>query len=168
MLNSITWLQFLTVVSAIAVLYYIILALFYYRSEIQFLFTRRAPGKTPTPPPTKSSSLVGRIREEEGITEESTISSDELNLFESSPDSTLLGPVADLLIELKGIIDTVSAENIDKAQCIVLLKALLVRYPQLLNSNYQKSIDLFIYENGIDQFSFDLSMKEIQSLWPKP
>ena len=167
MLKSISWLQFLTVVSAVAVLYYVILALFYYRTEIQLLFSGKRTKEEPTKSTVKSNSLVGKIREEEDIIEESTIGSDELNVADKNQETTLLGPVADLLKELKGIIDTVAAENIDKAQCISLIKALLVRYPQLLNTKYQKSIDLFIYENGIDQFSFDLSMKEVQSLWPK-
>lgn len=165
MFNSITWLQFLTAISAIGAVYYAILGLLYYRTEIQTLFRGRR--EEPVKSGGKSNSLVGKIREEEDIIEESTIDSDELNVADKNQETTLLGPVADLLKELKGIIDTVAAENIDKAQCISLIKALLVRYPQLLNTKYQKSIDLFIYENGIDQFSFDLSMKEVQSLWPK-
>ena len=167
MLNSITWLQFLIAISAIAAVYYAVLGLLYYRTEIQTLFSGKSPAKEPQVSPVRSSSLVGRIREEEDPVEESTIASDQLNLAEEERETTLLGPVADLLKELKGIIDTVAAENIDKTRCIALIKALLIRYPQLLNTKYQKSIDLFIYENGIDQFTFDLSMKEVQSLWPK-
>ncbi|HYF69965.1 MAG TPA: hypothetical protein VD884_17610 [Ohtaekwangia sp.] len=167
MLNSITWLQFLIAITAIAAVYYAVLALLYYRTEIQTLFSGKASKESTQDSPVRSNSLVGKIREEEGAIEESTIPSDQLNLAEENRETTLLGPVADLLKELKGIIDTVAAENIDKAQSIALIKALLIRYPQLLNTKYQKSIDLFIYENGIDQFNFDLSMMEVQSLWPK-
>jgi hypothetical protein len=167
MLNSITWLQFLIAISAIAAVYYAVLGLLYYRTEIQTLFSGKATTKNLQESPVRSNSLVGKIREEEDPVEESTIASDQLNLAEENPEATLLGPVADLLKELKGIIDTVAAENINKAQSIALMKALLIRYPQLLNTKYKKSIDLFIYENGIDQFTFDLSMKEVQSLWPK-
>jgi hypothetical protein len=167
MLNSITWLQFLTAISTIGAVYYAVLGLLYYRTEIQILVGGKRVKDKPTKSGGKSNSLVGKIREEEDVIEESTIPSDELNVGEKNPATTLLGPVADLLKELKGIIDTAAAENVDKAQCIELIKALLVRYPQLLNTKYQNSIDLFIYENGIDQFSFDLSIKEVQSLWPK-
>src|SRR5688500_11818374 len=100
MLKSISWQVFLTVMSALALLYYSVLGLIYYRAEIKSLFTGGSNSRKPVSPHTRSTSksLVGQIKEEEQIDEvdDSSLSADQLNVADTkSPQDALLGTVAD-------------------------------------------------------------------------
>lgn len=171
MLKSISWQEFLTVLSVLSLIYYSILGLVYYRVEIKNLISGK--GKTdasPRPSTRRSNSLVGQIREEEDINDDedqSTISSDQINPVHNHPQDALLGTVADLLKDLKEIIDSISTRKIEKGESLALIKAVFSRYEQLRGTNYQQSVDLFLYENAIDQFPFELSLEEIQKLWTR-
>jgi hypothetical protein len=173
MLKSISWQLFLTVMSALALIYFSVLALIFYRLEIRNLFSGRVRLTSPDTPKEKrrSNSLVGQIKEEEEIQDndvaETTLSSDQLNPVEATPQDALLGTVADLLKDLKAIIDSIVSGKTEKGESLVLIKAVFSRYAQLIGTNYQQSINLFLYENAIDQFSFELTLDEIQKLWPR-
>jgi hypothetical protein len=173
MLKSISWQEFLTVMSILAVIYYSVLGFIYYRAEIKNLFSGRRNLKTPDSPKQspKGNSLVGQIREEEQIDDDDdddTLSADQLNVAENqSPQDALLGTVADLLKDLKEIIDVITANKSSKDESLILIKAAFARYSQLQNTTYQQSINLFLYENAIDQFSFELPLDEIQKLWSR-
>jgi hypothetical protein len=173
MLKSISWQEFLTVMSILAVIYYSVLGFIYYRAEIKNLFSGRRSSKIPASPKQspKSNSLVGQIKEEEQIDDadnDSSLSADQLNVAETrSPQDALLGTVADLLKDLKEIIDAVVANKSSKDECLIFIKAAFAKYSQLQNTTYQQSINLFLYENAIDQFSFELPLDEIQKLWTR-
>jgi hypothetical protein len=170
MLKSISWQEFLTVMSVLSVIYYSVLGLIYYRAEIRSLFFGRAKVKTssPTNSTKRSSSLIGQIKEEEEIDEDEeqeTLSSDQIHPVENNPQDALLGAVADLLKGLKEIIDSIAANKTEKTECLVLIRAIFSKYSQLGGTRYQQSINLFLYENAIDQFAFELTLEEINSLW---
>ena len=171
MLKSISWQEFLTVIAGIAAIYYAVLGVFFYGDRIRSLFSSR---EEPTENVSKSSkrkthSLIGRIKEDEGITDvpdENLISSADLNVSEPpKQDDLLLGTVADVLKELKNLFQTIVDDEMPKEASLLLISTLLERYSQLKDSKYQHSINLFIYENAFDRFGFDLTLKEIQSQW---
>jgi hypothetical protein len=172
MLKSISWQEFLTVMSILSVIYYSVLGLIYYRAEIRnFLSGRtRVKASPPSNSTKRSSSLIGQIKEEEEIDEDEeqgTVSSDQIHPVESSPQDALLGVVADLLKGLKEIIDSIAANKTEKTECLVLIKAIFSKYSQLGGTKYQQSINLFLYENAVDQFPFELPLEEINSLWSR-
>jgi hypothetical protein len=172
MLKSISWQEFLTVISVITVIYYAVLGIFFYGSKIKSILSGR--GRPPLQnenqrAPKKSASLVGKIKEEEHAeeTREDLIASDQLNVANSSSreNDLMLGTVADVLKELKNLIQEIIDSKITKEQSIDLFKALLSNYNQIKATNYQRSIDLFIHENAVDQFDFELGLDEITQLW---
>ncbi|HYF66720.1 MAG TPA: hypothetical protein VD884_01230 [Ohtaekwangia sp.] len=171
MLKSISWQEFLTVLSVLSLIYYSILGLVYYRVEIKNLISGKGKSDASPRPSTRSSnSLIGQIREEEGIDEDedqSTISSDQINPAQNHPQDALLGTVADLLKDLKEIIDSIATSKTEKGESLVLIKAVFSRYEQLRDTNYQQPVELFLYENAIDQFPFELSLEEIKKLWTR-
>lgn len=172
MLKSISWQEFLTVMSILSVIYYSVLGLLYYRAEISnFLSGRtRVKASPPSNSAKRSSSLIGQIKEEEEIDEDEeqgTLSSDQIHPVENNPRDALLGAVADLLKDLKEIIDSIAANKTEKSECLVLFKAIFSKYSQLGGTRYQQSINLFLYENAVDQFAFELTLEEINSLWSR-
>ena len=172
MLKSISWQEFLTVISILSVVYYSVLGLIYYRAEIRNLLSGRGKVKASSPSDStkRSTSLIGQIKEEEEIDEDEEqgrLSSDQIHPVENNPQDALLGAVADLLKDLKEIIDSIGANKTDKGECLVLIKAIFSRYSQLAGTKYQPSINLFLYENAVDQFPFDLPLEEINNLWSR-
>lgn len=171
MLKSISWQEFLTVIAGIAAIYYAVLGVFFYGDKIRSIFSSReeASDTVPKPSKRKSHSLIGQIKEDEGITDdfdENLISSADLNVSEQpKQDNLLLGTVADVLRELKNLFQTIVDDKMPKEASLLLIATLIERYAQLKDSNYQHSITLFIHENAVDQFGFELTMEEIQSLW---
>lgn len=172
MLKSISWQEFLTVMSILSLIYYSVLGLIYYRAEIRNLLSGRTRVKAShlSNSTKRRSSLIGQIREEEGIDEDEeqgTLSSDQIHPVENNPQDALLGAVADLLKDLKGIIDSIAANKKEKKESLVLIKAIFSKYSQLGGTRYQQSINLFLYENAVDQFAFELPLEEINSLWSR-
>jgi hypothetical protein len=171
MLKSISWQEFLTVIGGIAAIYYTILGLFMYGDRIRSIFSGREETieTVPRQSKQKSHSLIGKIKEEEEITDETDdnlISSADLTVSDQSKqDNLLLGTVADVLKELKNLFQTVIDDKMPKAESLNLIGTLIERYTQLKETKYQHSINLFIHENAVDQFHFELTLEEIQSLW---
>jgi hypothetical protein len=46
-----------------------------------------------------------------------------------------------------------------------MISTLIERYTQLKETKYQHSINLFIHENAVDQFPFEVTLEELQSRW---
>ena len=171
MLKSLSWQEFLTGIAGIAAIYYAILGVIYYGDKIKSIFSgRESPVETiPKKTARKSHSLIGQIKEEEGIADEADqalISSVDLTVSEKSKqDNLLIGTVADVLKELKNLFQTIIDDKMPKAESLQLIGTLIERYNQLKETQYQHSINLFIHENAVDQFGFELTLEEIQSLW---
>ncbi|MBT1706346.1 hypothetical protein [Chryseosolibacter indicus] len=171
MLKSISWQEFLIVLSGIAAIYYAVLAVIYYGHRIRSRFSdhEQAP-EAPTKSPTrKSLSLIGQTKEDEGIEDEPNeglVSTSDINVSESAREQNLLvGTVADALKELKNLFQFITDDQKNKAESLDMIGTLIERYSQLKGTKYQHSINLFIHENAVDQFSFEITLEELQSLW---
>jgi DNA-binding phage protein len=79
----------------------------------------------------------------------------------------LLGTVADVMEEMKGLLDMgkQSGENRE-----TLLKALLLMAPnlqQLAGTKYQDAISLHLLEEVKKRFAFEYSLADLKPLWPQ-
>lgn len=170
MLKSISWQEFLTVMSVLSLIYFSILGIVYYRVEIKNLISGKARSRpSPNQERKRNNSLIGQIKEEEGIDDEEgqqTLSSEQIDPVQNSQDA-LLGSVADFLKDLKDVIESIATDKLEKAESLALLKAVFSRYEQLKGTSYQQSVELFLYENAIDQFAFQLSLEEIKNIWSR-
>ena len=81
----------------------------------------------------------------------------------NSPETLLIGTIADLLEEIKTVIAGLPPN--EKEETVLLFKALLSRYPQLILTRYQEAINFFIYNSLKEKATFDLKPNEIKSWW---
>ena len=80
-------------------------------------------------------------------------------------DDLLIGSVADLLQEIKTLVQLIAEYKTDKSESQSLFHALLIRYSHLRDTSYQEAIGLYICEAAKGQFSFDVSPKEVSTWW---
>lgn len=170
MLKSISWQEFLIVLSGITAVYYGVLGVIFYGHRIRSRFSGATQVEQPTKTQTrKSVSLIGQIKEEEDIQDDSksdSISSADLKVSEDGhQDNLLIGTVADALKELKNVFQIIIDDEKSKAESLDMIGTLIERYLHLKDTKYQHSINLFIHENAVDQFRFQVTLEELQSLW---
>lgn len=77
----------------------------------------------------------------------------------------LIASVADLLYEIKTLVDLIAEYSSDKAETVSLFKALLLRYPHLRGTMYQQVVNHYLSEASKSQFSFDLPLAEVITWW---
>jgi len=184
MFTSITWEIFFTAILLIVGGYYSITALLLYHKEIVQWFKFRSQQSTVTTPerePESSPSvgIMGGINQGNtsaplktsvNIEEVAIAASDDEPEIIHSPtlqvkDDLLIGSVADLLQEIKTLVQLVAEYKSDKSETQSLFHALLVRYPHLRDTTYQEAIGLYICDAAKGQFSFDVSPKEVSAWW---
>jgi len=80
-------------------------------------------------------------------------------------DALLIGSVADLLNEIKTLIQLSAEYQSGKEECADLFKASLLKYPHLKGTTYQYAINGYICEESKNQFAFDLTLQEVAQWW---
>ena len=184
MFTSITWELFFTAILLIAGGYYGITVLLLYHHEIIHWFKSRSQQSRVSTPEhsvesTPSVGIMGGANRDNANeplrtsvkTEEVAIaaSDDEPETIHSptllAKDDLLIGSVADLLQEIKTLVQLVAEYKSDKIESQSLFHALLIRYPHLRDTSYQEAIGLYICEAAKGQFSFDISLKEVSTWW---
>lgn len=188
MFNTITWETFLTTVILLAGGYYFITTFLLYHNEIAAWFKSRSRQSTlltsyiPTDV-ANSENILGKIRSDDSATAEriSTINTEDLSIGStqdeepemvkpstatgSSNDGLLIGNVADLLQEIKTLIQLITEYKSDRTECESLFRTLLLRYPHLRKTSYREAICQYICETAKTQFSFNLHVKEVNAWW---
>ena len=191
MFNSITWEIFFVAILVIAIVYYVITALLLFYGELISLVKSRS-GSSPISPLRETEkiespdNLMGGIGPVE-VSIEPRISSvnvdaievasqDEIqenieltgkNSTSQSGDHLLVGSIADLLEEIKILIQLIAEYKSTKTESQAFFHALFIRYPQLLGTSYQEAVSLYVFGAARDQFSFELSLPEITTWWTK-
>jgi len=188
MLTSITWEIFLTTIFGIISFYYAITSLLLYSGELKDWVAGKVTPVAQHPHDDPNSAhapneIMGRVNRSEIAVElrTSTLaekdiainSTDELQEPIQIPrqgsatptDSVLVGSVADLLEEIKTLVQLINEYKSNKSEAQEFFHALFLRYPQLLNTSYQQAINLYIIDLTPEQFSFDLSLQEVTSWW---
>ena len=181
MIQLITWRQYLIAISGATFLYYVIILLRYYRSEIKNLFNRppaiqRAAEETNAP----QHSFLGEAEfdgqqslsaeelffaapdEEEAELPEATEQPIKQPDMPTVPDeSFLLGPVADFLKELKSGFGLLKEADGDKEEFLTLLHILSEKYSAVMQSSYRPLMEVFVLEVAKEQLHFDLSLSDL-------
>jgi len=182
MLESISWQDFFTTLAILVGTYYLVTSLLLYNKELVSLVRKKSLPTTQQELPIKNLSganqnLMGEIRYNSPMTtKENIVESQEL-AFKSdnreeeevitktnSTEALLVGTIADLLQELKTLINIVSHNTMEESS--PLFRAILTNYPQLVGSHYQEAISLFIYATTKEQCEFTLELDQIKSWWP--
>jgi uncharacterized protein with PQ loop repeat len=183
MFSSITWEIFLSTVVVMVGGYYVITTLLLYHNEIIHWVKSRGQKSVvkiaSTEVHAQPDGMMGSIRNEL-IAElrSSTASAEEINVSSVdeepeeiqaikplSNDSLLIGSMADLLQEIKTLIQLITECKSDKTECVSLFRTLLLRYPHLSDTTYQDVINLYIAEATMNQTAFNLTLPEIKTWW---
>jgi hypothetical protein len=82
-----------------------------------------------------------------------------------SLDTFLLGTIADLIKEIKTLIQLLSENGGIKEDFLNMVATLLARYPNLKNTAYQDTISIFLVNECKGKFQFEISLDEIKMLW---
>ncbi len=183
MFNSISWQDFLTTLAAAAGSYYVITALLLFSGEIKSIFTQKQPKAIASEElddqndSDESIDLMGKVKYETlaNVPHEKIVESEEIEAQPPrkaeepiqakvlSPESLLVGSVADLLEEIKIILNELTPSN--KEEVASIFRSLLSRYPQLIGTNYQGEINYFLLNALTENASTAFDANEIKAWW---
>jgi hypothetical protein len=174
MFKAISWSEFLTAITLLLGVYYAAIAILYYRNEItDFLKGRSKPKQIKSTDDESSEDVMGSARfidqhvprEERIATEDiETISRNDHDFDAPETDALLVGTVADLLQEIKSQTDTIHGWKKDELK--PFYQEILSKYPQLIGTQYQEAINLFIQNTCEEYCQVMFELHELQQLWP--
>jgi hypothetical protein len=177
MFNSISWQQFFYTLLTVLGAYYIISFLLLYSKEIIQKFKGKSGQPDSGPPEFKgpSKNMMGTIKKDLPNRHEQSIEAHEVNVVDESKqsssiegeDALLVGSVSDLLQEIKILIKVIKEGNGTHDDVVPMITSLLSNYEQLINTKYQTSISLFIYEQLQSEFANHSDLKTVESWWPQ-
>ncbi len=192
MFNSFSWEQYLIFIATILTLYYLSILLLYFRMDFAAIFTAKkgnlSHSKTEpkyynpfTPNP---DSFMGSINPEKvedqiyiktkengeaNITQVEDSSADKEHPVNAEPplssDTFLLGTIADLVKEIKTLIQLLSENGGIKEDFLKMVATLLARYHNLKDTAYQDTISIFLVNECKGKFHYEISLDEIKMLW---
>ena len=182
MFQSISWIEFGTVIGLITLGYYLIVGLLLYSSEIKNSFTRGTSMFGAHSQPNQSESkltdtLMGGVKHgssPEPVSREvrvdahevvvsSNVNDEEAIDFVSEREQSLQSDEQTLLAEVQILIDTVSAEN--KEEAATLFSALFERYGHVTDSAYRDHISLLVHKRSKD-LGLQFAQADVKSWWP--
>lgn len=185
MLQSISWSDFFIAIGIALVIYYAFGGLVLFRKEFINIFKQRASNDSASDTQVdqndsdESNDLLGTIRHagspHERVPREEKVDADSINvsplqepeeaieLSKSSADDAVLTTVSVLLEEIRVLSASLSKNT--KQEAILLFKTILARYRQLIGTEYQDAVNLFIYNSCQEHCEFDLDQEEIETWW---
>jgi len=182
MLETISWNEFLIAVASTVGIYYALAIGILYRAEIVNALSPK-PAKpsgssdSETPEPSTQRQFMGSPRSElkndvfeaAANMEEIQVQSAseplrEIELSRQTPETLLIGTIADLLQEIKFIVNETPGSGKDELG--PLFNSLLSKYSSLINTRYQETITLFIHSTLSEPGHQTCSLEEIRSWWP--
>ena len=184
MFNSISWQDFLYAICVIVGGYYIIAALLLYSSEIASFFKRNKSKQSEQDSPedqikpNDSNDLLGEVKyntgvnvPHENIVESSDIESQELkvaedaidNVIVNTPDALIKKEVAELILQIKTLLQEFSAESRDDITSV--FQPLLQNFPTLIGTSYQDEVSLFIHSSLSANTKYGFTPEEVKSWW---
>jgi hypothetical protein len=78
-------------------------------------------------------------------------------------DALVIGTIADLLEEVKTLVQVIVDCEGDKEESISMFQSLLSKYTQLAETKFRTAINMFILEMYKDKCDFELTTSEIDS-----
>lgn len=184
MFNSITWESFLYASALLIGGYYVVTTLLLYHQEIIAWFKPKPFAPTATAPLPEEDTperepMMGSVSAEEEwqhkrsalidveeviIAEEAT---NEIPDTITAPGKTdlLNGSIADLMQEIKTLLEMAAEYQSSKEEVAPLFTALFERYPHLKNTAYSQAVNRHVCEEGKTKFAFDLQPIEVRAWW---
>ena len=182
MFNFISWQSFLTLTTLLVAGYYSITSLMLYRKEIADWVKSLSHPSIPSPStepelkePTENLMGIAQALPESYAIRSSEISAEDIitsgkdeepeTIHSAGKDQLLIGTVADLLEEIKTLIQLIAEYRTGKSESEALFNALFIRYPHLQHTSYPLAISFYICDASKEQFAFGLSCDEVMSWW---
>jgi hypothetical protein len=153
MLKSISWGQFLLTVFILVGVYYLVVAVLYYRKDIKGLL-KREPGKLEAKEPLKDKAA------------ETSIPAPPVQ--GSDPDENLPPQFADskrAIKEIQAVLERARLEEFGRALLLAALHPILLQYRHLKGTAFEIAINNFLEKECKDLNSVHLEADEVKALW---
>lgn len=186
MFESISWQEYLSVITLLIVGYYLVTTLLLFSNEITNIFKQKQldfpVGETILyqSESNDTEDLMGKVRyethEQQNVIREEKIEVDQLafsadevaeesiQVFDELEDS-IKKSIQNIKEEVDALSQIVSGNN--KEEVVSLFQSLLSRYAQFIGTHYQKEINQIIYNSHKVQSEFQIELSEINSWWPQ-
>jgi hypothetical protein len=184
MFSSITWEVFFSTVLLAVGVYYFISTVLLFHKEITGLFKAKSDGPIHREhhgqeEVNETEAIIGAVSHEENWLTHRTslVDSEDVRMAETDthemPDTIqapgeqelLNGTIADLMQEIKTLLQLIGEYKSSKEECAELFGALFQKYPLLKDTSYQRAINQHICEENKAQFSFDIQPLDVRSWW---
>jgi hypothetical protein len=149
MLSLISWNVFTEVLFVSLGIYYMAVAMLYYKTEIGALLRGKRPSSSPIPPNPVPDPRPG--------------SDGKKQIEEPAPAEFAL--TERIVVELKATIKKVMADEVEKEDLLRSIAHVLRQYPELKNTAYGKAIDNFIMRECGSGYAIHLDENEVIRLW---
>jgi hypothetical protein len=178
LLHQFSWQQFLITALVLAVAWYAVIGLLYFRGEVSGLFSgRKLAGAGQVwqpafegPPEVETENLLGRSREPEGV---SVLAMDAFSFvggnqtvnepsdMEEDDREIQLRLIPDLMEELKTIFYRLERDGGDRLDFEEWFRPVAARFESVITSASYAAVNAYILEN----VPFELSEKELEAMW---
>lgn len=181
MLSSITWQEYIIAITILAGGYYVIsLLLLYYREIIHWCKPRITPTTKTVQKIPPDHAIMGGVNQDDlsSSIRSNTIASEDIAVVTTTNepetiyikdidqrDDIIIGSVADLLEEVKQLLQLIKDGSMGIEESSMLFNALLIRYPQLTGTAYKDAITIYICNAAKNQLSFELQHKQVSDWW---
>ncbi|WP_439879741.1 hypothetical protein ACSX1A_11190 [Pontibacter sp. MBLB2868] len=164
MLTQITWNQFMLAIGGTGTAYYLAVLLLFYRSEAKRLLTRKTNRTTLQPDrlPPPQVSIMGPASTEVAplLSEAEAIRVAPAQAIEPAPDNAMLA-------EIKSLLELALEANAQKEEFLSLLHLIFTRHAPRSQVHHLEAVHQFLLKESKRQLSFELSLSDLQSIWPK-
>lgn len=181
MLSSIAWQEYIIGMAVLVGGYYIIsLSVLYYREITHWCKARFISTASPVPKCIPDDSIIGGVNQDGSSPSirSNTIAPEDIAVAPTTtepetidikdtdqPHDLIIGSVADLLEEIKQLLQLIKDGSMGIEESSTLFNALLIRYPQLASTTYKDAITLYICNAAKNQLSFELQHKQVSDWW---
>src|SRR5260221_4734057 len=163
MLKEITWANYWTVIGVVALIYYFLVFVIYYRKDFLSKITSRANiGEGERNISTNLERNLFKQNEGENYNSYQPKVSSSTNAAENE---TLMPEVYESAEKIRDFIQKSAADNLIKEEFIMGLQLVLKNYKKLIGTSFHKSLNDLITFELENNSSIHLSAEEINVLW---
>lgn len=183
MFSSISWQLFFTAIFIVTVLYYLFVGMVYFPKEIlTYLLGKKNQVQpsvvgSPQKQDRQFTNIIGQSRDErinddqyfnkfQGSSSASIAEEDIQRDIQQPSNITLIESVSNLMEGIKTLFRVIKDADGNKNDVVSLFPSLLDQYIPIADSKYRHSINAYIYELCTEEYKYEISMQEVNSLWP--
>lgn len=181
MLSSITWQEYISTIAILGGGYYVIsFSLLYYREILQGCKSRFVSTASPAQKFIPDDTIMGGVNQDDSSPSirSNTIAPEDIAIAPTANepdtidikdtnqrDDLIIGSVADLLEEVKHLLQLIKDDRMGIEESSTLFNALLIRYPHLAVTAYKDAITLYICNAAKNQLPFELQHRQVSDWW---